>query len=162
MFFADRNCLAVGAAVGRLHAGGLVPCTARCCREPPTATAWSHYAVQAVVLFPTARAATDFFEARSRTGRAARTANSPTPAIGPEQVWSVGQISSTDHDVPRCPREGAEPKRWSPAGPLTVQQSSPSMSGVQRRPGLGGGRDRPPDRRPDAHPSTVWDSAANR
>lgn len=122
MFFADRNCLAVGGAAQQdVYADtGWTAVHGQVLREPPTATAWSHYAVQAVVLFPTARAATDFFEASQQNwaGCSNRQLTYPQP-IGPEQVWSVGQIS-TDHDVLAVSREEQSPERWACQRALTV------------------------------------------
>ena len=66
--FADANCLAIAGAAqqGVYASSGSTAIHGQVLREPPTAPEWSHYAVQAVVSFPTAQAATDFFTASQR------------------------------------------------------------------------------------------------
>ena len=122
MFLADKNCLAVGGAAQQdVYADtGWTAVHGQVLREPPTAASWSHYAVQAVVLFPTARAAADFFEAsqQSWAGCSNRELSYPQP-IGPEQVWSVGQ-TSTDRDVLAVSREERSPEQWACQRALTV------------------------------------------
>ncbi|TGD86319.1 sensor domain-containing protein [Mycolicibacterium sp. CH28] len=120
--FADVNCLAVaGAAQQGVYAGsGSTAIHGQVLRDPPTAPAWSHYAVQAVVLFPTAQAAADFFTASQRGWAACsnRQLNYAQP-IGPPQVWSVG-ATSTDNDVLAVSRVQQSPQQWACQRALTV------------------------------------------
>jgi hypothetical protein len=123
--FADVNCLAVaGAAQQGVYAGsGSTAIHGQVLRDPPTAPAWSHYAVQAVVLFPTAQAAADFFTASQRGWAACsnRPLNYAQP-IGPPQVWSVG-ATSTDNDVLAVSRVQQSPQRWACQRALTVHSN---------------------------------------
>lgn len=120
--FADATCLAiVGAAQSAVYDGsGSTAVHGQVLRDPPTAPAWSHYAVQAVVLFPTARAAADFFTTSQQrwAGCSNRELSYPQP-LGPEQVWSVGQ-TSTEHDVLAVSRVQEGPQRWACQRALTV------------------------------------------
>ncbi len=123
--FADVNCLAVaGAAQQGVYAGsGSTAIHGQVLRDPPTAPAWSHYAVQAVVLFPSAQAADDFFAASQRgwAGCSNRQLNYAQP-IGPDQVWSVGP-TSTDHDVLAVSRVQRSPQQWACQRALTVHSN---------------------------------------
>ena len=123
--FADSNCLAIaGAAQQGVYAGsGSTAVHGQVLREPPTAPGWSHYAVQAVVSFPTAQAAADFFTASQRGWASCsnRELNYAQP-IGPPQVWSVGQ-TSTDHDVLAVSRVQQSPQRWACQRALTVHSN---------------------------------------
>lgn len=120
--FGDVNCLAVaGAAQQDVYADtGWTAMHGQVLRNPPTAPVWSHYAVQAVVLFPTAEAAAQFYEASRQSWAECshRELTYPQP-IGPEQVWSVGQ-TSTDHDVLALSRVEQSPEQWACQRALTV------------------------------------------
>lgn len=123
--FTDVNCLAIaGAAQQGVYAtSGSTAVHGQVLRDPPTAPEWSHYAVQAVVAFPSAQAAADFFTA-SQQGWAAcsnRQLNYAQP-IGPPQVWSVGQ-TSTDNDVLAVSRVQQSPQRWACQRALTVHSN---------------------------------------
>ncbi len=119
------NCLAIaGAAQQSVYAdSGSTAVHGQVLRDPPTAPAWSHFAVQAVVLFPTAQAAAEFFTtSRQRwAGCSNRELSYPQP-LGPEQVWSVGQ-TSTDHDVLAVSRVQESPERWACQRALTVHSN---------------------------------------
>lgn len=123
--FADVNCLAIaGAAQQGVYAGsGSTAVHGQVLREPPTAPEWSHYAVQAVVSFPTAQAAADFFTASQRGWAACsnRQLNYAQP-VGPDQVWSVG-ATSTEHDVLAVSRVQQSPQRWACQRALTVHSN---------------------------------------
>jgi hypothetical protein len=123
--FTDLNCLAiVGAAQQGVYAGsGWTAVHGQVLRDPPTAPQWSHYAVQAVVAFPTARAAADFFRASQRGWAACSNRQlNYAQAIGPDQVWSVG-LTSTDHDVLAVSRVQQSPQRWACQRALTVHSN---------------------------------------
>lgn len=121
----DVNCLAIaGAAQQSVYAeSGSTAVHGQVLRDPPTAPAWSHYAVQAVVLFPTAQAAADFFTASQQqwAGCSNRRLTYPQP-LGPEQVWSVGR-TSTEHDVLAVSRTQESPERWACQRALTVHSN---------------------------------------
>lgn len=123
--FADVNCLAIaGAAQQGVYAGsGSTALHGQVLREPPTAPEWSHYAVQAVVSFPTAQAAADFFTASQRGWAACsnRQLHYAQP-VGPDQVWSVG-ATSTEHDVLAVSRVQQSPQRWACQRALTVHSN---------------------------------------
>lgn len=123
--FADVNCLAIaGAAQQGVYANsGSTAVHGQVLREAPTAPEWSHYAVQAVVLFPSAQAAADFFSASQRGWAACsnRELHYAQP-VGPPQVWSVGQ-TSTDHDVLAVSRVQQSPLRWACQRALTVHSN---------------------------------------
>ncbi|WP_149439461.1 sensor domain-containing protein [Mycolicibacterium sp. P1-5] len=123
--FADVNCLAIaGAAQQGVYAGsGSTAVHGQVLREAPTAPQWSHFAVQAVVSFPTAQAAAEFFTASQRSWAACsnRELNYAQP-IGPPQVWSVGQ-TTTDHDVLAVSRVQQSPQRWACQRALTVHSN---------------------------------------
>ena len=123
--FSDVNCLAIaGAAQQGVYAdSGSTAVHGQVLRDPPTSAEWSHYAVQAVVAFPSARAAADFFTASQRGWAACsnRQLNYAQP-IGPPQVWSVGQ-TSTDKDVLAVSRTQQSPQRWDCQRALTVHSN---------------------------------------
>ena len=123
--FSDTNCLAIaGAAQQSVYAGtGSTAVHGQVLREPPTSPAWAHFAVQAVVLFPTAQAAADFY-ATSRDGWAKCSNRQLTygQQLGPDQVWSVGQ-TSTDHDVLAVSRIEQSPEQWACQRALTVHSN---------------------------------------
>lgn len=115
------GCLAVaGAAQQGVYAGtGWTAVYGQVLREPPTAQ-WSHFATQAVVLFPSAAAATDFF-GRSRDSWAScstRELTYPQP-LAPDQLWSIGPVD-LDGDVLAVSRVQRSPQQWSCQRALTV------------------------------------------
>ena len=115
------GCLAVaGAAQRDVYADtGWTALNGQVLREPPTAQ-WSHFATQAVVLFPTTAAAEDFFS-RSRdswAGCSSRELTYPQP-LGPEQLWSIGPVGF-DSDVLSVSRVQRSPQTWSCQRALTV------------------------------------------
>lgn len=117
------GCLAVaGAAQKNVYANtGWTALHGQVLRDPPGAKAWSHLAVQAVVLFPTAQAASDFL-VRSRDDWAG-CANRELTYVeqpAPDQVWSVGP-ASTDRDVLTVSRVQRSPEQWSCQRALTVR-----------------------------------------
>ena len=122
---ADADCLAIaGAAQQSVYAdSGSTAFHGQVLRDPPTAPAWAHFAVQAVVLFPTAQAAAEFFSTSQQrwAGCSNRELNYPQP-LGPQQVWSVGQ-TSTDHDVLAVSRVQESPERWACQRALTVHSN---------------------------------------
>lgn len=119
----DPGCLAVaGAAQRDVYAGtGWTGMRGQVLREPPPALRWSHFATQAVVLFPTVEAASDFY-ARSAGSWAGCSDRELTYAAqpAPEQVWSVGP-SVTDRDVLTVSRSQRSPQQWSCSRALTVR-----------------------------------------
>ena len=119
------GCLAiVGAAQQGVYAdSGWTGMHGQVLREPPTAPEWSHYAVQAVVLFPTAAVAMDFFanSQRSWTECSDRELTYP-PAPAPEQLWSVGP-SRTNLGVLTVSRTQRGPQQWFCQRALTVRAS---------------------------------------
>ncbi len=121
--FDSTDCLAIsGAAQKGVYAdSGWTGMHGQILREPPTAPEWSHFAVQAVVLFETAHAAADFF-ARSQSSWAGCSERDLTYTQQPEpdQLWSVGP-SSTDADVLSVSRMQQGPQRWSCQRALTVR-----------------------------------------
>lgn len=121
----NANCLAIaGTAQQAVYAdSGATAVHSQILREPPTSPSWSHYAVQAVVLFPSNSAASAFYEAsrRSWAGCSDRQLNYPQP-IGPAQLWSVGP-TSTDHDILAVSRIEQTPDRWSCQRALTVHSN---------------------------------------
>ncbi|PND55544.1 hypothetical protein CRM90_21760 [Mycobacterium sp. ENV421] len=123
--FADVNCLAIAGAAqqGVYSSSGSTAVHGQVLREAPTAPAWEHYAVQAVVSFPSAQAASDFFAASQRGWAECsnRELNYAQP-IGPPQVWSVGQ-TSTDRDVLAVSRVQQSPQRWACQRALTVHSN---------------------------------------
>lgn len=115
------SCLAVaGAAQRGVYAdSGWTALHGQVLREPPAAQ-WSHFATQAVVLFPTTDAAADFFT-RSRdtwAGCSSRELAYPQP-LGPEQLWSIGPVGFTS-DVLSVSRVQRSPQTWSCQRALTV------------------------------------------
>lgn len=120
----DRTpgCLAVaGAAQRGPYAGsGFTAAHAQVLREPPTSPAWSHFATQAVVLFPDAGKAADFF-ARSREGWAGCSNRDLAyrQQLAPVQLWSVGPVT-TDRDALAVARIQRSPEQWSCQRALTV------------------------------------------
>lgn len=121
----NTDCVAVaGTAQQAVYAdSGATAVHSQVLREPPTSPTWSHYAVQAVAVFPTSQAASTFYETSRRNwaGCADRQLNYPQP-IGPAQLWSVGPIS-TDHDVLAVSRIEQAPDRWSCQRALTVHSN---------------------------------------
>jgi len=121
----NADCLAIaGTAQRAVYAdSGATAVHSQVLREPPTSPSWSHYAVQAVVLFPTSQAASAFYETsrHSWAGCADRQLNYPQP-IGPAQLWSIGP-TSTDHDVLAVSRNEQTPDRWLCQRALTVHSN---------------------------------------
>ena len=124
-FTADSGtagCLAVaGAAQQGVYADtGWTALHGQVLREPPTAQAWAHYAVQAVVLFPSAQAAADFY-ARSQASWAGCSNRELAYAqqLAPDQLWSIGP-ATTDGDVLAVSRVQHGPQQWSCQRALTV------------------------------------------
>lgn len=120
---AEPGCLAItGAAQRGAYAdSGWTAMRGQVLREPPTARAWSHFATQAVVLFPTAEAASGFFS-RSRedwAGCANRQMTYSQP-LAPDQQWSVGPIT-TDREMLTVSRAQRSPQQWSCQRALTVR-----------------------------------------
>lgn len=126
--FANTDCLAVaGAAQKGVYEGtGWTGMRGQILREAPGAGGWSHYAVQAVVLLPSATAASDFFSSsqRSWTGCSDRELTYPQGSgvgqLMPEQVWSVGP-AGVDHDVLTVSRTQRGPQQWSCQRALSVR-----------------------------------------
>lgn len=121
--FESTGCLAIGGAAqqGVYADSGWTGMHGQILREPPTAPEWSHFAVQAVVLFETARAAADFY-ARSQNSWAGCSDRdlTYTQQPAPDQLWSVGPIS-TDADVLSVSRTQQGPQRWSCQRALAVR-----------------------------------------
>ena len=121
--FDNTDCLAVaGAAQHGVYAGtGWTGLRGQVLREPPGSQTRAHYAVQAVVLFPTAAAAADFFT-RSQQSWAGCSARELTYAqqLAPDQVWAVGP-AGTERDVLTVSRTQRGPQRWSCQRALSVR-----------------------------------------
>jgi hypothetical protein len=124
-FTADSGtagCLAVaGAAQQGVYAdSGWTALHGQVLREPPTAQSWSHYAVQAVVLFPSTQAAADFY-ARSKDSWAGCSNRELAYAqqLAPDQLWSIGP-ATTDSGVLAVSRVQRGPQQWSCQRALTV------------------------------------------
>lgn len=119
----SAGCPAVAGAAQRASydGSGWTSLRAQVLREPPAAPDWSHFATQAVVLFPTAAAAADFYT-RSIGGwtdcdeRELSYAQQPAP----EQVWSVGPAVS-ERDMLTVSRTQRSPQQWSCQRALTVR-----------------------------------------
>lgn len=138
--FAGTGCLAVaGAAQRGVYADtGWTALRGQVLREPLTASTWSHFVVQAVVLYPTAQAAAEFF-ARSRDGWAgcANRELKYTQEPAPEQIWSVGPARSErgGRDLLTVPRVQRSPEHWScqralsVRGPVAVDVEACSLDG---------------------------------
>ncbi|MGV1088282.1 MAG: sensor domain-containing protein [Mycobacterium sp.] len=120
--FDNTDCLAVaGAAQTGVYAGtGFTGLRGQVLREPPASGTWSHYAVQAVVLFPTSAAASDFF-ARSQQSWAGCSDRELSYAqqMAPDQVWSVGP-AVTERGVLTVSRTESGPQQWSCQRALSV------------------------------------------
>lgn len=122
--FESSDCLAIGGAAqeGVYANSGWTGMHGQILRDPPTAPEWSHFAVQAVVLFETTRAAADFF-ARSQSSWAGCSDRDVTyiqrPA--PDQLWSVGPSSTDADDVLSVSRTQRGPQRWSCQRALAVR-----------------------------------------
>lgn len=123
--FDNTDCLAVAGAaqMGVYEGTGWTDMRGQVLREPPTTPNWSHYAVQAVVLFPTPAAAADFFvrSQRSWAGCSDRELTY-TQQPAPDQVWSVGPVS-TERDVLAVSRTQRGPQQWSCQRALSVRGS---------------------------------------
>lgn len=117
------GCLAIaGAAQRAVYEGtGWTALRGQVLREAPTAPTWSHFATQAVVLFPTAEAAGEFYH-RSVTqwaGCADRELGyAQQPA--PDQLWRVGTVA-TDRDMLTVTRTQLSPQQWSCQRALSVR-----------------------------------------
>lgn len=118
----DPGCLAItGAAQGGAYAdSGWTGMRGQVLREPPAAPVWAHFATQAVVLFPTAEAASEFFE-RSRDGWAGCADREMTYAqqLAPDQLWTVGPLAA-GRDMLSVSRSQRSPQQWSCQRALSV------------------------------------------
>lgn len=107
-------CLAIaGAAQQRVYDGtGWTGMRGQVLREPPASPTWSHFAVQAVVLFETADAAADFYT-RSRDDWAACSGREIrySQQLAPDQIWSVDPAGA-DGEVLVVSRSQRGPQRW--------------------------------------------------
>lgn len=112
---ANSGCLAVaGAAQRTVYDGsGWTDLRGQVLREPPAAPTWSHFAVQAVVRFDTAEAASDFLT-RSRGAWAGCSDRELRYAqqLAPEQIWSIGPTGS-DGELLTVSRSQRSPQQWS-------------------------------------------------
>lgn len=119
----DLGCLAIaGAAQRAVYDGtGWTALRGQVLREPPTSPAWAHFATQAVVLFPSARAAGEFYD-RSRTDWAGCSDRALTYAqqLAPDQVWRVGSVG-TERDMITVGRSQDSPQQWFCQRALTVR-----------------------------------------
>ena len=116
------DCTAIaGAAQRDVYAGsGWTALRGQVVREPPAGPSWSHFAVQAVVLFPSAQAAAAFFAgSRDRWAGCSDRELTYAQQLAPDQVWSVGPVS-TDRDVLAVSRVQRSPETWSCQRALTV------------------------------------------
>lgn len=119
------NCLGIaGAAQQAVYSdSGWEAAHGQILREPPTAPVWAHYAVQAVVLFPDAAAAADFYTAsREKWAQCANREMTYPQPLGPNQLWTIGAIS-TDHEMLSVTRSEQSPEKWSCQRALTVQNN---------------------------------------
>lgn len=120
---ANTDCLAVAGAAqkGAYDGSGWTGMRGQILREAPGAGSWSHYAVQAVVLFPTATAAADFFRGSQRSWAGCSDRElSYAQQLMPAQVWSVGPVG-VDHDVLTVSRTQRGPQQWSCQRALRVR-----------------------------------------
>lgn len=123
--FDNTDCLAVsGAAQKGVYEGtGWTGMRGQVLREPPATPVWSHYAVQAVVLFPTAAAAADFFtRSQNSWGGCSDRELTYAQQPAPDQVWSVGPVR-TERDVLTVSRTQRGPQQWSCQRALSVRGS---------------------------------------
>lgn len=120
---ADLGCLAIaGAAQRAVYAGtGWTALRGQVLREPPTAPDWSHFATQAVILFPDAQAAEDFYQ-RSRADWAdcANRKLVYAQQLAPDQVWQIGPVGN-DPDILTVARTQRGPLQWSCQRALSVR-----------------------------------------
>lgn len=117
------GCLAIaGAAQENVYANtGWTAMHGQVLRDPPGGPSWSHLAVQAVVLFPSAQAASDFLAtSRDEWAGCANRELTYVEQPAPDQVWSVGP-ARLDHDVLTVSRIQRSPERWSCQRALTVR-----------------------------------------
>lgn len=121
-------CLAmVGAGQRQAYDGsGWTALRGQALRDPSAADAWSRFATQAVVLFETEAAASDFY-ARSREQWTACSATEMRyPQLGgpaggaADQVWSVGPVAG-DRETLTVSRTQRTPESWSCQRALTVR-----------------------------------------
>lgn len=120
----DRTpgCLGVaGAAQRGSYAGaGFTAVHGQVLREPATAPAWSHFASQAVVLFPSQRKAADFFSrSLENWGACSNRELAYRQQLAPVQLWSVG-ATDVDRDVLTVSRTQRSPETWYCQRALTV------------------------------------------
>lgn len=112
---ADTGCLAIaGPAQRRVYDGsGWTDLRGQILREPPTAPDWSHFAVQAIVRFATAEAASDFYtRSRQNWSRCSDRELRYTQQLAPDQIWSVGR-TGTDGELLTVSRSQRSPQNWS-------------------------------------------------
>ncbi len=119
----DLGCLAIaGAAQRAVYAGtGWTALRGQVLREPPTAPDWSHFATQAVVLFPDAQAASDFYHRAGDTW--AGCANRElvyAQQLAPDQIWEIGPVNSGP-DMLTVARTQRSPMQWSCQRALSVR-----------------------------------------
>ena len=121
----ESGCLAIAGAAQKsvYNDSGWTALRGQVLREPPSAAQWSHFATQAVVLFPTATAAQEFFT-RSQTGWqscADRELTYTQPPV-PDQLWTVGPVSA-DRGLLTVSRTQSSPELWSCQRALTVRSN---------------------------------------
>lgn len=119
----DLGCLAIaGAAQRAVYAGtGWTALRGQVLREPPTAPDWSHFATQAVVLFPDAQAAEDFYQ-HAQDAWAGCTNRELVYAqqLAPDQIWQIGPVSKKS-DMLTVTRTQRGPLHWSCQRALSVR-----------------------------------------
>lgn len=118
----DLGCLAIaGAAQNAVYAGtGWTALRGQVLREPPAATPWRHFATQAVVLFPSAQAAEQFYQQSRQTWTGCSNRElSYAQQLAPDQVWQVDAVGA-DRDVLTVTRTQRSPQQWSCQRALSV------------------------------------------
>lgn len=119
----NPDCLAmVGAAQQQAYNGSnWTALRAQTLREPSAAQAWSRFATQAVVLFETEAAASDFYVRSREQWEACSATQMRYPQLGAaDQVWSVDPAVS-DRETLTVSRTQREPESWSCQRALTVR-----------------------------------------
>jgi hypothetical protein len=110
----QAGCLAIaGAAQKAVYAdAGWTALRGQVLREAPNTQTWSHFATQAVVLFRSTAAASDFLVAQRHSwagcsNREVRYAQQ----LAPDQAWAVGPTSG-DRAMLTVSREQRSPQHW--------------------------------------------------
>ena len=146
----DKNCLAVdGPAQDKVYAdtGWTAMRGQRLDDSVDDSKRRNHYAIQAVVAFPSGRDAAAFYKSSAQAGQPALTAGSPIVSPGqPDTVWTVAEVPSDNGTLEHVGGPGRRQRLDLPASADRAQQRRHRRRDVRLHPTRFGGEPTSPRR----------------